>query len=190
MDKRTERTIERIGKAFIELIIESEDAGFTIKEVAGKADINRKTFYLHFNCIEDLYNELEKKTEKKLIEILEEKGFFEENFSLRILLDGLMELIEVNPALYEKLLVDDKYKFVFRNLKERIKKNIVSRYVKDIESLETEMQMEYVFSGLIKLFRVWTKRKDEMSKEKMYETAYKIIKFGVKDMKLQPTEIS
>lgn len=178
-DKRTVKTLAAIRKAFSELIIEQDDVMFTIKEIAAKADINRKTFYLHFNSIEGLYEDLEKRTEEKLIAILEEKNFFSERFSLRLFLDSLLELIETNEPLYERLLIEDKYKFLFRNVKNKIKEKIVPFFITHSNSLKAEMETEYVFSGLIKLFRVWHKRKDEMGKEEMYETAYKIVKFGL-----------
>lgn len=178
-DKRTVKTLAAIRKALNELIIEQDDVMFTIKEIAAKADINRKTFYLHFNSIEDLYADLEKRTEEKLISILNEKKFFSDKFSLTVFLDALLELIDTNPPLYERLLIEDKYKFLFRGVKDEMKAKIMSGFMIKPDSLKAEMQCEYVFSGLMKLFRVWHKRKDEMGKEEMYKTAYDIIKFGL-----------
>ena len=80
MDKRTIRTVNAIRETFIDMIIEKEDVLFSIKEITDRADINRKTFYLHFQCIEDLYADLEALTEKKLLEILDSKDFFQSNW--------------------------------------------------------------------------------------------------------------
>ena len=75
-DIRTIKTMKAIRTAFIDMIIEKDKVFFSIKEIADRASINRKTFYLHFECIEDLYNDLEDSTEKKLLEILEKNDFF------------------------------------------------------------------------------------------------------------------
>ena len=178
-DKRVEKTVNDIRKAFEDLIIEEGDIYYTIKEIAGKANINRKTFYLHFKSIEDLYRDFEEITEKKFFNILNDHNFFSEKFSLTVFLDCLLELIDSNPPLYEKLLIENKFKFVFRNLKDKIKEKIIVNFLNNDYSLKSEMLIEYVFAGLIKLFRVWHAKKDEMSRSEMYKTAYSIIRNGI-----------
>ena len=113
-DKRSVKTVNAIRCAFEQMLIEQNSVIFTIKEITAKANINRKTFYLHFSCIEDLYKDLEDRIEQKWLEILNDKGFFTEKFSLKIFLDSLADLYNLNCPLYEKLLTCDNYKFVFR----------------------------------------------------------------------------
>lgn len=54
-DLRVERTKRAILEAFGELVCEKDAGRITVKELAQRAGINRKTFYLHYPSIEDLY---------------------------------------------------------------------------------------------------------------------------------------
>lgn len=184
MDKRSERTLIKIRESFEKLLLESKDYGITVKEITAEAGINRKTFYIHFECIEDLYRDLEERIEKELIDILESENFFDKNFSLKEFLNALLELVHTNPPLYDKLLTDDNYKFVFRKLKDKIKEKIVSSFLKENDRVETDLKIEFVFAGLMKVFRVWRAEWKEASVEKVYEITYSIVKRGISDIEI------
>jgi AcrR family transcriptional regulator len=53
-DLRVEKTLAAIKGAFRELALETDADRISVKAVAERANINRKTFYLHYSCIEDL----------------------------------------------------------------------------------------------------------------------------------------
>jgi len=52
MDRRVRRSLERISRAFGQLIQEKPIDSITVQDIAERADINRSTFYQHF---EDKY---------------------------------------------------------------------------------------------------------------------------------------
>ena len=54
MDRRVARTTGRIKKVFGELIQENSFADITVKMICDAADVERKTFYLHFKDKYDL----------------------------------------------------------------------------------------------------------------------------------------
>lgn len=66
-DRRIRRTKKILADTFIELLIEKKMNEISIKELCEKADVNRGTFYLHYQDIydfkhhieQDLYEELE-----------------------------------------------------------------------------------------------------------------------------------
>ena len=53
-DLRYRRTEAAIMKAFDELLNDADDKKITVSALAREADIDRKTFYLHYNSIEEL----------------------------------------------------------------------------------------------------------------------------------------
>ena len=50
-------TAARMDEAFLELLEQKDFAYITVKEVCGKAGVNRSTFYLHYETIADLLAE-------------------------------------------------------------------------------------------------------------------------------------
>lgn len=56
-DLRVQKTRDAIQAAFQQLILEKNADRITVKELTDRARINRKTFYLHFESIEALYDD-------------------------------------------------------------------------------------------------------------------------------------
>lgn len=50
-------TAVRMDKAFLELLEKNDFAFITVKEICKKAEVNRSTFYLHYETIDDLLSE-------------------------------------------------------------------------------------------------------------------------------------
>ncbi len=57
-DLRVKKTKAAIHNAFLELLAEKGFGSITVKDIAESAEINRKTFYFHYDTKEDVYNEI------------------------------------------------------------------------------------------------------------------------------------
>ncbi|MHA3066809.1 TetR/AcrR family transcriptional regulator [Lacticaseibacillus saniviri] len=55
MDKRIEKTHAAIKSAFEDLVMANPGKRISVSELTQKANINRKTFYLHYDSIDDLW---------------------------------------------------------------------------------------------------------------------------------------
>ena len=62
MDIRVKKTKRAIQKAFIELLREKPYEKITVREVAERAEINKTTFYAHYETLNALAAELEQQT--------------------------------------------------------------------------------------------------------------------------------
>lgn len=58
MDLRSVKTRRLIKQTFLELIKEKGYQHITVTDIAARALINRKTFYFHYETIEELYGEM------------------------------------------------------------------------------------------------------------------------------------
>ena len=50
-------TAARMDEAFLELLEKKDFAYITVKEICKKAGVNRSTFYLHYETVNDLLTE-------------------------------------------------------------------------------------------------------------------------------------
>ncbi len=66
-DLRVQRTKEFIRKTFEEMICEMDYEQISVKELAQRAKINRKTFYLHYNTLDDLLLEIQNELAQNFI---------------------------------------------------------------------------------------------------------------------------
>ena len=67
VDLRIQRTKDSIRKTFEEMICEMDYEQISIKELAQRARINRKTFYLHYNTLDDLLREIQNEMAQNFI---------------------------------------------------------------------------------------------------------------------------
>lgn len=58
MDRRSRKTLAAIHDAFTSLLAEKPYEKITVTEIARAADIDRKTFYLHYESIDALFDSL------------------------------------------------------------------------------------------------------------------------------------
>ncbi len=59
VDRRARRTRESLRRAMGKLLMERDLKDISVTEVAALADVNRSTFYLHYEDIDDLYRRTE-----------------------------------------------------------------------------------------------------------------------------------
>lgn len=103
-DLRVQKTRNAIKDAFKEMILEKEAAGISVKELAERAMVHRKTFYLHYTCIEALYedvlSELSEDYFKAIDQVSEDVPFTEVNrvfFTFMAAQEPYMEKIVCDP---------------------------------------------------------------------------------------------
>ena len=60
-DARYIRTHKALQDAFEKLIIDSDPGKINVSSITHAANVNRRTFYLHFDTIEDMFDELAEK---------------------------------------------------------------------------------------------------------------------------------
>lgn len=180
MDRRVEKTRNAIINAFKEMIIEKEFKEITIKELAERANINRKTFYLHYDSMDDILFDMTVEMADQLFEILEEKHFFE-SFHIDIFIDTMNELLNKDIELYKKILCASSYRFFSRNIKDIVKESFI-RKIRNRTNLSPQIMNlcgEYVASGLAKLLKVWFENPQNISQQQITELAGVLIFGGV-----------
>ena len=77
MDRRISKTRRAIADAFEKLIVETDFDKITVSALAREANINRKTFYLHYSSVEDLLDSMAKEHARETVQALADKGIFD-----------------------------------------------------------------------------------------------------------------
>lgn len=113
-DRRFQKNKKEIRRAFIDLVIEKGYDKLTISAITERADINRMTFYSHYESIEDIFHEFCDDMEADIVDALSK----EEEFDI----DKLFELINVlmleEIEFYRIVAKDNKMAFFRAGLKE------------------------------------------------------------------------
>ncbi len=88
-DRRFKKVKKEIRRAFIDLILEKGYANLTITEIADRADINRMTFYAHYDVIDDIFAEFVDDMKEQIVALVAKEETFDID-SFFMLLNSLM----------------------------------------------------------------------------------------------------
>lgn len=88
-DRRFIKNKKEIRKAYIKLVIEKGYKKITISDIAERADINRMTFYAHYDMVEDVFNEFLDDMEQEIFDSIKKETTFDIDYFFKVL-NGLM----------------------------------------------------------------------------------------------------
>lgn len=160
-DKRTDRRViktkKAIHNAFVELVTTKDVRSITVRDIAELADVNRKTFYNHYNDISELIDEMETEIIKAfdsamagidLVEALENpkeicRRLLAIGYSLKDICEHLMK-IEYDGNMVQK---------IAGALTESIRKTSGDQIHVDEPTLK--MMMEFAVAGMLQAYQSW-----------------------------------
>ena len=157
-DKRLVRTKKAIIAALIMLLTEKDLSEVTVTELTERAEINRKTFYLHYNRIEDVIADFGEDvltyTERVLRTHVEKNG----RIDVEVLFGAINTAISENLKFFRVFVRSGAY-HIF------ISKQIRSEYIKSLRAtmalyfkggvLLSPYVMEFIMSGVTAAYIRW-----------------------------------
>ena len=150
---RTARTLKSIQDAFKTLLVNGKPEDLNVKKISETAGIHRKTFYLHYTCIEALYEDMIQNVISDYAKEVEKLSIPYDYYDLTRV---MFEFYTADPF-REKLITDPKYqdfslKIMTRNLQHNRKDyNPFSRYSAD----EQMIINNFLAGASTDIFRVW-----------------------------------
>jgi len=101
VDRRVLRTRKAIMSAFEKLISDSDVDRITVSAIAREANIDRKTFYLHYRSVDELANFKTEEALERVLEIITTKGAGKSHFErLHLVLAHVNNTFTSNIPLY------------------------------------------------------------------------------------------
>ena len=153
-DRRPLRTKRRIREAFVELSAQKGPYNVTISELAKLADIDRKTFYLHYESTAQVLDELQSEILEKLMLIVDRHDLFSPGFDSLAFFRDINKFINEDYELYRKLLLSGRYDFFLNKMKNKLRDSIIERYKfrSAISEKKLMLYAEYATSGLMAMY--------------------------------------
>ncbi len=166
LDPRIIRTRQLIRDAFVELLQEMEIEKITVNRLAGRATINRVTFYLHYKDIPDLMDKLAEDMLRDMRRILHDETLSSrismENMDVRLV--KLIEHIADNAKFYKAVLGSQRTPIFTKRLLQLLTELIEERFEqsdsatrKPAVSVQKDIAIWYGSSALIGVIVAWLK---------------------------------
>ena len=156
MDKRIIKTKERICDALLQLMKEKKSSKITVSEIAKISNIERKTFYLHYNCIEDVYADIETSITEQLENEIN-KYIENPNYQIKNIYYNLNTVINNNMTFFKSVSVNDSYSYLLHSFEKALSK-IIIRIAKEIchvDSNNLQYYTDFYAAGIVKLYLEW-----------------------------------
>ena len=146
----------------------------TIREICDHADINRNTFYYHYDSAQALLDEI---LSELLLEIEDaEDGITDISEGIR----KLCSIYEKNKELLQILLVKQPNVFFIKKLIQTglpFVEFAVSDLNKEISTENKEMVSNYIIFGILAVFCTWLKQDDENDTDRVSEVINTLMHF-------------
>lgn len=183
MDKRILRTKNNLVQAFLLLGQQKHYSRITVTELAVKAGINRKTFYMYYTGIEDYLNRLEEELIESCEVIIDSLDFTKEADVISFF-QKVREMVRDNYPLYQMLRKQDRIPALKEKAKAMILRSLQAQLdLKDrSNSPKTALYAEYIASGITGMLSLWISY-PEMSVEEFTDTAALITLGGLRAIK-------
>ncbi|GAA0136225.1 TetR/AcrR family transcriptional regulator [Paenibacillus sp. YSY-4.3] len=127
-DLRVHRTRKYLKEAYIALLQEQEFYKITVHALTKRAEINRVTFYLHYQDMDDFVEQFLQELLDEIEAILRTKydAPYEPGYELATLVT-LLEYIAANAHIYKTLIVSKSIPYFTQHLMELMRKLILGR---------------------------------------------------------------
>ena len=181
MDRRWHKTQKAIRQAYFSLIAERSNR-ITVAEIARRANIDRKTFYLHYSVPEDVLQEFTHERMQELRHILEEKGFFRSSFHIRTAFQALSELLQEDEDLYRNI-ANREYDFLWDEVGNVFRQTVYDLYRDqlDITDQEALLMLEFYTGGIISSYRHWLRGGLQMDLDEVADRLASVSLYGVEN---------
>lgn len=181
MDKKESKysfTSKCMQEAFLKLLSQKEYAYITVKEICKTAGVNRSTFYLHYETIDDLLEEtlesvnqeffssFDNRSKNTALSIAQEKDTSKFNFITPEYLIPYLTFVKNNRALFQ-IGINNQNVVKSKEIMDYIKNDII-KVILDKMKVKKEVQnyiIAFFLEGLIAIIKEWIKNdcKDEIS---------------------------
>jgi AcrR family transcriptional regulator len=153
-DRRIEKTIKATETAYFELLSEKKNDRITITELADRANIDRKTFYLHYNSVDDVIDRHSRATVARIMAELENKGFFNDVLDVSVFFETVLAVREEELQEFEVLQDPEITALAWRHAENNLKdmlSDIAYRFF-DEPDPEMELGIKFYTAGIMSIF--------------------------------------
>ena len=164
-DRRITKTKAAIRESFFSILKENKSSKITVTEIAKRANIDRKTFYLHYDSPEAIMDEFYKNLINDFLLILEKNDFFDRSFDVLALFQSLNVLIQRDIDLYRQIAKMPSHASLCEEIKDIVKSVAIETLSDGITMSKDELEFyaEFYISGIIAAYLKWLRNEVDLT---------------------------
>ena len=186
LDPRIIRTKEAIQTVFKQMVCEMPYEKITVKAITEAARINRNTFYLHYNCVDDVLAEIQAKDVLAEIQAKHSSEYsaivsgIDQLKETGKLVRAFFEYMEAQDDFFKRVTCDSRFDYIRERMQNRVTKQAAeSRPLKGIEQSVRNILLTFN-NCVVLLYRQWVSDGRKIPMEEMIELATTLLEKGMK----------
>ncbi|MDD4323360.1 MAG: TetR-like C-terminal domain-containing protein [Eubacteriales bacterium] len=180
-DRRSRRTDMLLQESLVQLLQKKNLRDITVSELTENADLSRTTFYLHYDNIDQLYNQLEANLYQQFVKILsantdnshpvQHVAYAEDGTSTIPIIASVCRTIEGNPLLAATIVNNPNSQLLQRIYSagyDSLIENLLSQYP-DLPKYKIDYYYSFLVNGIVGMIETWLLRNQEEDVEEFIE---------------------
>lgn len=191
MDKRMLRTREAIRCALLSLLNQKDASQINVSELTEKAQISRKTFYLHYASVDEALQELENEIEGWVMAQLAQSDIWDNRHDLYTILSRVDKALQEHET-YSCYLENrrSRYFLMYRlknSIAKMVKDEITENAGAEVGEEDVEAAADFAVSGVLSMYYDWLTAQ-RVTLRQMAEKAQKLLTGAVSGLLGKKTE--
>ena len=178
-DPRVIRTKKMFKEALEELLLKKDYETIQVKELCDKAGLNRRTFYLHYDSIDDILYDIQEEFAQEFYENTKDIDHMREP---KRVIKEFFEITVRKGILYEKILTNSNFDYIREQMRNKVSdkasNNFKSIQVYDI--MIRNIIAEYMHMSTVAIYREWVKQGKRIPIDEVIDIATKLVQNGLK----------
>ena len=184
MDRRVQKTRRAIQEAYFRLLSQKRNEKITVSEITREADIDRKTFYLHYDSVQDVIREYTEAKTREVLRRLTIRSFFSLRFDKDIFAKEANSIVSENLDFLRMVAGSQDLDFFWNAAQDTsvdVLTEIYARHSKQpLPSLR--IQVRFFVGGASAVYRDWLQGKIPCSLEELSDQVSGIAFSGVQNL--------
>ena len=179
-DLRVQRTKRVLKDTFKEMFLNMNLEQITIKELCEKSMINRRTFYLHYNSIDDIMTDV---LEEMAVSFIEYTNDYDHFSNPDKIVRDYFEFTNANP-LYEKLNNNTDLNYIREQVSVKVVNKVTNHFdsIKYLDEFKYDMTRVFLNSTTVAMYRYWALSGKKVPMEEAIKITTKLVKDGIKSI--------
>lgn len=180
-DARFIKNEKKIIDVFKQMVVDMSFENITVKELTERANITRKTFYLHYNTIEDLVRYLEKKYCEEYIKFIEGLDIFHDYHEII----KKFYLFHIQKGKFmDKLTCDPNYEYIRNQMINKVKESYINNSIfEELDKHILNIAINYIHNTTLSLYKTWVNDNKSIPFDDIVELNYNLVINGLNGLK-------
>jgi len=180
-DRRVRKTTAALKEAFREIARDTRYRDITVRELTEKADVNRKTFYLHYDSIDDFANTFVDELADQLIKLIVVKPM---NHTLQepgIVFDKVFDFFTQSRDFYTFMITSDDYSFLSRKVEAKVSEALAQAIKEsyDVSEVDAYISSSFMIRNTLMLFRLHINGQMKLSRDEFKDRIIRLDRSGL-----------